>query len=137
MKKTYELTYLISPELSEEELKELQAKFVSFIKEEEGILVEEKLPLNKKLAYSVKKQSHAFLAVLIFQLSPEKLANLEKKIKEENRILRYLILVKRVTKEAKAPRIFKKIKIEKPEKEKKVELKEIGKKLEEILGKEE
>lgn len=128
----YELTYLISSDLSEKEIKTLQDKIISLIQEKGGILgVEEKLPFKKKLAYPVKKQSQAYLTVINFQMMAEKLIDLEKKIKLENQILRYLILAKKELRVAKFPKkppgSLKKI--VKP----KVELKEIEKKLEEIL----
>lgn len=134
--KLYELTYLISAELSEEELKALQEKINSFI-QEEGILNRAEKEIKKKLAQPVEKKGVVSLVTLSFQMSPEKLINLEKKMKMEPRILRYFILAKKVPKFAeikvptlpkKPPRIPKKI--VKP----KVELKEIEKKLEEILG---
>lgn len=128
--KYYELTYLISSELSEEEAKQLQAKITSLIG---GILVKERLPFKKKLAYPIKKQSQAYFSVIDFQVMAEKLIDLEKKLKSEDKILRYLILVKPPVKKEKITGVFKKPKIEQPEKEKKVELKEIEKKLEEIL----
>lgn len=139
--KNYELTYLISPELSEEEGKQFQDKIYSFIQDEGGILGEGKLLLKRRLAYPVKKQIQAYLVSTTFQLNPEKLANLEKRLKSENQILRHIIIVKRKYKlssprrkpiiptEGKSP--------EKPRKEeKKIELKEIEKKLDEILKEE-
>lgn len=136
--KNYELTFLITPEISEEEAKAFSQKIVSLIQEEGGVLVGEANLLNKKLAYSIKKQTQAYLAVLFFQLEPQKLANLEKKLKAEKQILRYLILTKVPVKEklVKAKRVPKLPISRKPTpktKEKKVELKEIEKKLEEIL----
>jgi len=78
---------------------------------------------------------------LNFQLNPEKISALEKKLKSENQILRYLLLTKRPSRKVEfiARRIVvpKTEIIEKPkvsEEEKKVELKEIEKKLEEILN---
>jgi small subunit ribosomal protein S6 len=136
--KTYELTYLISSELSEEEAKEFQGKVTSLIQAEGGVLVEQSSLLRKKLAYPIKKQTQAYLAILVFQSEPEKIANLEKKLKSENQILRYLILTKKelkvVSKAPRIPPLPKKPKAVVPEKEKKVELKEIEKKLEEILN---
>jgi small subunit ribosomal protein S6 len=136
--KTYELTYLISSELSEEEAKEFQGKVTSLIQAEGGVLVEQSSLLRKKLAYPIKKQTQAYLAILVFQSEPEKIANLEKKLKSENQILRYLILTKKelkvVSKAPRIPPLPKKPKVVVPEKEKKVELKEIEKKLEEILN---
>jgi len=129
----YELTYLISSELTEDKAKELQNKVTTLIGGEGGILVEEAPILKRELAYLVKKQSQAYLATINFQLLPDKLINLEKKLKAENQILRYLILIKRPIKGIKIGRPIVEPKIEKVKKEKKVELKEIEKKLEEIL----
>ncbi len=133
--KNYELTCLISSEISETEAQQLQNQIATLIQSEAGILLEEKLPFRKKLAYPVKKQSQAYLSVLVFQLEPEKLKNLEKKLKEISQILRYLILIKHPVKEDKITSFARKTKSKKPEKEKKVDLKDIEKKLEEILEK--
>ncbi len=148
--KSYELTYLISGEIPEEEAKTIQNKIASLIQKEEGVLGRVSTLLRKKLAYPIKKpavhthtaiptpQTQAYLVVLDFQLNPENLANLEKELKQDSQILRYLILSKKT-----AEVVSKKIEITKPRRyikkpkeatlEKKVELKEIEKKLEEIL----
>jgi len=134
--KLYEFTYLISPESSEDDLKTFGEKINSLIQNEGGILDEVAAPLKKDLAYPIKKQTSAYLTTLVFRLSSEKLENLEKKIKAEDKILRYSVLIKPRVKEIpmrrkKLPKkveVFPK-KITKP----KAELKEIEKKLEEIL----
>jgi len=131
--KNYEITYLISSEIAEEEIQRAQSQLVSSIQGEGGLLLEEKTPFRKKLAYPVKKQSQAYLGFLVFQLEPEKLKNLEKKIKEINQILRYLLLIKLPKKEQKTTAFAKKPRALKAEKEKKVDIEEIGKKLDEIL----
>lgn len=132
--KLYELTYLISPEVSEEELNSLNEKINSLIQKEAGVLNEVKIPIKKKLAQPIKKQREAFLTNLSFDLESDKLGDLERQLKAEKKILRYLILARpkiKVTKVRKRPsKVIPKI----PVKEKKVELKEIEKKLEEILG---
>ncbi len=124
----YELTYLISPELSEEEIKSFQEKIISLIQEVGGSLSKVLEPARKKMAY---------LATLNFHLDPEKLGSLEKGLKSENQVLRYIILTKPRTKEVlglskKVPPSKLPKKIVKPEA--KVELKEIEKKLDEMLG---
>lgn len=134
----YELTCLISPNLSESELKSLQEKIVDFLQDEQGILVSENpiKPIKKKLAYPIKKMNQAYLLSFDFQLNPEKLENLKRKIMAEEKILRHLILTKKMPKlEAKLIKIPKKpAKVYKKSFQPKVELKEIEKKLEEILG---
>jgi ribosomal protein S6 len=142
--KPYELTYLISAEVSEEEATTIQNKIISLIQEKEGFSIEGKPPFKRRLAYSVEGQSQAYLTVLNFQMAPEKLADLEKELKEEKRILRYLILVKPPVKKEKAVRRPRNTAADKKgelrpilsEEEKKVELKEIEKKLDEILKEE-
>jgi len=134
--KHYELTYLISSEVSEEEAKSFPEKVLLLIQEAEGIIENKSFPLRRKLAYSIKKQEDAYLAVMTFQLDPEKLAGFEKKLKAEGQIIRYLLLVKKPIKVIKAIRrrpISEKPLLTQPQ-EKKVELKEIEKKLEEILS---
>lgn len=121
--KYYELTYLISPDLSEKEVLSFQEKIISLMQELGGeLLGEVKTPMRKKMAY---------LATLNFHLNPKKLGSLEKKLKSESQVLRYMILTKKGPK--RVPEVaIKPKKIVKPEA--KVELKEIEKKLEEILG---
>ena len=82
--KSYELTFLISADLSEEEAKQFQDKVTSLIQTEGGILADRGTILKKKLAYPIKKQIQVFLAILTFQLEPIKLFPLEKKLKLEN-----------------------------------------------------
>ena len=127
--KKYELTYLISPNLSEEEINSLQEKIKTLIQNEGGVLSD----INPL----IRKGALVYLITLNFQLSPEKLENLGKQLKEEKKILRHIILVKHPTKEisTRIRKLPKKVevlskKITKP----KVELKEIEKKLDEILG---
>ena len=128
--KSYELTYLISPDLSPEEIKVFQEKIDSLLKEEGGRIEELKFPFRKKLAYPIKRRSEAYFGNLNFYLSPERLDNFEKKLKKEPKILRYLILKKEVPKKIEIPKIKPKL----IKKEKKVELEKIEEKLEEILG---
>jgi small subunit ribosomal protein S6 len=132
--KHYELNYLISPDLSEEELKIFQEKINSNIQNEGGKLERVKVPIRKKLAYPIKKKGAAYLVTSDFYFLPEKLENFEKKLKAESNILRYLILTKEMLKKTEIPQIVPEAKVPKVKKEKKVELEKIGEKLEEILG---
>ena len=142
----YELTYLAASGASEEEIKKIQEKINSFAQEKGGVFGDQTFPLRKGLAYPIKKETEAYLCSATFQLNPEYVSELEKILKAESRILRHLILVKKPSQ----------IRAEKTEKfrirlplrkqgetakqplartqEKKVELEEIEKKLEEILG---
>lgn len=127
--KYYELTYLVSPDLQESEVKDVEQKLNSFIQEKGGILDSSLLPEKINLSYEIKKTKEAFLVSQSFYLKPEEINNLEDKIRTENNIIRFLLFNKKTFKEEKTPkrRLIKKS-------EKKAELKDIEKKLEEILG---
>jgi len=144
--RNYEINYLISSKLSEEEVKKISEKINSFIREEEGILDRESNSSKLRLGYPIKKERQVNLLVSDFSVEPEKLGNLEKKIKSEPMILRFLISTKKAVRvEFRRQKFAPKIKtfalssvrekITKPlSEEEKVELEDIEKKLEEILG---
>jgi ribosomal protein S6 len=120
----YQLAYLTSPELTKEEVEKIQNDLTSFL-EKEGVLDKVETPLKRTLFYPIKKKNEAFLGAIYFYLQSEKLKEFEKKLKEQEKILRYLIVSE------KAP---KKIKIEKKvKKPEKVGFEEIEKKIEELL----
>lgn len=125
----YELSYIASSKLNEEELKSLQERIILKLKNEGGILDEETPPLKRTLAYPIKKETEAFLVSLSFFLNGEKIEKIKKELEKEKEILRYLLFQKKAPKEK-----LEKEKIKKPEKPKKVDLEELEEKLEEILG---
>ena len=130
----YELTCLISSKLSEEEAKNLSAKIESLIKDEGGFSSGLKNFIRRKLAIPIKKEGQAYLFILDFHFEPDKLEIFSKSLKNMPEILRFLIEVKKVTRiEPFREKILPKIKKPVAETEK-VEIEEIEKKLEEILG---
>ena len=154
----YELTCLISSELSLEEINSFQEKIISYVQEEKGILVKinECKPSSSPTEFRLrneggkehkalfdfakarvidqpsKKKGDFTLFGLNFQLNPEKVEGLEKKLKADKQILRYFIITKKVPKAGKIS--GKPLRVPKKIQEPKVELKEIEKKLDEILG---
>ncbi|MDP3093679.1 MAG: 30S ribosomal protein S6 [bacterium] len=139
MKQNYELTYLISPEVPEEKAQEISRNIDNLIQERQGLVFESLLPQKMNLAYLIKKQPAAWFQLTNFSLDTFSLQELEKKLKDESQILRYLILVKLPVKAPSRPRRSLKRAKEKEAKpyDQKVELEEIEKKLEEILNKDE
>ncbi len=135
--RNYELTCLISPELSLEESDSFQQKIISLIQEEKGILGRINKAVKKNLAYPIKNKNEAIFLVLNFQLNPEVLGGLERKIKAESQILRCLLLAKEEEKARPEIKEFleSSLKASSPKTaDSKVELKKIEEKLEEILG---
>ncbi len=145
--KSYEITYLVSPDISEENIKALQQKVNTFVQEEGGLLRSDQNPIKRRLGYPMKteldgKRMNAYSIALVFDVLPEKLESLKKKIILESEIMRYMISAKAPLSKVhqRQPRIERKVQTaalqEKEEKhtERKVELEEIEKKLDEILG---
>lgn len=134
--KTYELTSLINPELTKEQINELFLKIDSILNENGGILVENKKQGIVDLEYKIKNKKKSFLSVIKFQMEPEKQKIFRQKLKEIPEILRSAVfsfqpaqLGKKAFKIEKRP--TKPIKVLK---QKKVELKDIEQKLDQLLG---
>ena len=142
----YQLTYLISPDFSEKETRTLQEKINSAIVKKQGILDKIKIFGRRELGSPIKNFFQAYLVKSNFFLEPQKIENFKKELEEENKILRFFILKEKKEKPLKIkkrvliPAIKEKrgVSVNKQtisvNKQTKVELKEIDKKLEEILG---
>lgn len=148
--KDYELAYLLNSGLKEEEILPWKENLKNVIISELSGEFKKEINIKKrKLAYSVNKQIFAYFGSIYFTLSPDKIEVLEKKIKIDKNILRYLLLHidKRKQKELlrKEKDILEKIfstdQNKKPEPiieipgKPKVGLEELDKKIEEILEK--
>lgn len=131
--KYYRLTYLVSPELSEEEAKKIQESLNSLVQGKNGILTSGISTLIKKnLGSPIQKKNSAYLGSLNFGLGVEKILELEKELKEKKEIIRFMLIIKKQSK----PEAEKKAVRRKPEaKEDKIELKKMEDKLDEILDK--
>lgn len=128
--KYYELSYIISATIAEEELKALKEKIISSLQGQNGLLIEDNNFGKKRTAYMKGKEKPGLLFTLSFEMSPEQLSDFEKKLKLEKQILRYTISAKKQLGGSTifSPKIEKKV-------QPKVEMADIEKKLEEILGK--
>jgi ribosomal protein S6 len=151
--KTYELTYIVSPEITSEEA-ESKAKELEFlISSKEGTILKQSNPIARTLSYPIKKHASGFFGVLEFQVEPEGLLELKETLLKDGKIVRHMVIIKEAAMMRKERRtrtkpspifdIEKKIenkteeKEEKPEKKpekEKVELKDIEHELDEILG---
>lgn len=145
--KLYELTYLLSPDLSQEEAARFLEKLIVLVQEEGGILVDSGTSSLRRLAYPIKlprtidslvsqKKNSAFLSSIAFRSEPEKITMFTQKISQEPKIIRFLLTSKKERKADMRQRPFRKPPSAFKEKtgEEKVALKEIDEKLKEILG---
>jgi len=142
--KLYELTYLVSSELTPEQMEILVKKVNSLILEN-GEITGSFSPIKRNLTYPIKKQDTVFLNQIEFNFEPEEIDKFKKEINKQNEILRIMLTEKKNIKikkktrntiiepksfleDAKTP--FKK---ELKETKQKIGLEEIGEKLDEIL----
>lgn len=142
--KNYEIAYILSPSLVEEEVLTFAGKVSALIEEQKGVIKHLQEPKRHKLAYAVNKERNAYFGWTTFRLSPQSVAALEKKLKLETTIMRYLIIEEETR--LKAP-VFRtptakpgaakmpSVPREAEKSEEKLDLEALDKKLEEILGK--
>lgn len=132
--RNYELTLLVNPGLGEEETQGVLQRVTSLFQECGGIVSAQNLLGKRSLPAPIVKQREAYLASLAATAPPEKVGQIEQKLKETKDVLRFLLTVKkhRAVK-AKAPRVRK---IHKPilkGPSEKMELADIDKKIEEMI----
>ena len=167
--KTYELTYIISPEVTSEEAEAFAKEIESFVQSKEGTVLKQTNPVAKTLSYQIKKHASGFIGSIEFKLEPEALLELKQKMDKDGKVNRHMIVIKYPARKEKIRRSRNKIeagvvaekestkeitiegkktKEEKPAMEenkeevvkeekkesKKVELKDIEEKLEELLS---
>lgn len=137
----YEIASLISPEASEEEVFSIAGKITNFLQDAGAIVGKIEEPKKIKLAYPIKKFREAYFGWVKFTLLPEKLAGIEKKIKLEKAIIRYLAVI--AEEEPVRLRTFHPHRIQESGRgpssvtppEEKLNVEELDRRLEEILGK--
>jgi ribosomal protein S6 len=129
--KNYELTYLIPANIADEEKKQISEHLSSLIQDKGGVLKEGGLPIKKTLPQAIKNLVEVFSVSINFFISPDKIQEIEAGLKEEKTILRSIIVIKKILS---APKPIRKRIKESPQK--KVDLKNIEEKIDEILKEE-
>ena len=92
--KTYELTYIVSPEITSEEAEVKGKELESAIQSREGTIVKQSNPIAKTLSYPIKKRASGFLGFLEFQLEPEKLVEFKAILEKDGKIVRHMLIIK-------------------------------------------
>jgi len=93
MIRQYEAVFIMTPVLSDEQMKETVSKFNKFLIDKGAeILFEDNWGL-KKLAYPIQKKTTGFYCLLAFKAEGPVIADLEVAFKRDERILRFLTFV--------------------------------------------
>ncbi len=89
----YEAVFIITPLLTDDQMKEVVDKFRSLLKKNKAELVHEENWGLKKLAYPIKKKSTGFYQLFEFKASPAFIDKWETEFKRDERIMRYLTVL--------------------------------------------
>ena len=90
----YELTLVINPEISGEERKKLLTQIKKIVEGLKGKIGKTNDWGKKELAYPIKKQNLGYYFLLVVKLPEKAPSELDKKLRLEEKIMRFL-LVKR------------------------------------------
>lgn len=147
--KSYEISYLINPDIPEDEVFGQAGKITGAIQDAQGLVGRIEEPKKRKLAYPIQKFGNAYFGWTTFALAGGKLEEIERRLKQEKNIIRSLIVEEvrrpvapprpvrpRVRREP-APALgeIKPFKPAAPKEEDQAKIEELDKRLEEILGK--
>ena len=86
----YELVFIMTPVLSEDQMAETVKKYAKLVKDAKGEVVFEDSWGLKKLAYPIQKKSTGYYHTLEFKVAGEEIANMELLLKRDEKILRFL-----------------------------------------------
>ncbi len=86
----YETVFILTPVLSDVQMKEAVDKFKGLIVEAGGEIVNEENWGLRKLAYPIQKKSTGFYQLFEFDANPEFIAKFETAFRRDERVLRFL-----------------------------------------------
>jgi small subunit ribosomal protein S6 len=85
----YETIFILNPNLSEEDSREVLNKFTGMVEKQKGVLVRVEEWGNQKLAYVVKKFEKGFFVLMNYCGMPGLVAEIEREMKLDDRVLKY------------------------------------------------
>lgn len=86
----YEAVFILTPVLSDAQMKEAVDKFKAVLIDNGGSITNEENWGMRKLAYPIQKKSTGFYSLLQFDVEPNVIATLETQFRRDERILRFL-----------------------------------------------
>ena len=90
----YETGFLLAPNLSEEETEKLITQMVEVVSQKAGRLIRQERWGKRRLAYSIDRFNEAFFVFFHYEGKADIPAELERRFKQSDAVLRYLTLKK-------------------------------------------
>ena len=90
MLKNYETVFIMTPVLSDEQMKETVNKFQKFLVDKGATIINEDNWGLRKLAYPIQKKSTGFYSLLQFDAESTVVAAFETQFRRDERLLRFL-----------------------------------------------
>lgn len=86
----YETVFILTPVLSDEQMKEAVQKFRNFLESNGAQVINEELWGLRKLAYPIQKKSTGFYCLFEFDADPALIKQLETAYRRDERLIRFL-----------------------------------------------
>ena len=90
MVKQYETVFIMTPVLSDEQMKEAVSKFQDYLKNKGAEIVFEDHWGLRKIAYPIQKKSTGFYHLIEFKADTQLLRDFEVALKRDERVIRFL-----------------------------------------------
>lgn len=88
----YELMYILSSAVSDEQVPQISSEVDKFITESGGTILTQEMMGKKKLAYPIEKTRNGFYVLQSFNLDPSKVTGLDGKLRSLEHIIRYIVV---------------------------------------------
>ena len=96
--KTYELTYIISSQISQVESDTVKKDVESLVQGKEGVVLKSEKTSAQPLAYPIKKHASGYFATLTFQILEDKIKAIKEALGKNVNVLRHFLLIKKPAK---------------------------------------
>ena len=85
----YETVFILTPVLSDDQMKETAAKFKKVLTDQGAEIVNEEAWGLKKMAYAIQKKSTGFYCLVEFKAEPEVVKVLETAFRRDEKVIRF------------------------------------------------
>ena len=86
----YETVFILTPVLSDDQMKETVAKFKKILTDNGAEILNEETWGLKKMAYAIQKKSTGFYCLLEFKAEPSIVKTLETGYRRDEKVIRYI-----------------------------------------------